>query len=166
MASIQKRTSPIKCAHLADKSEKGSISNLSTKADADGGAETEPCAPAEETFSGYQIYRFRTLQRQYCLAAVVDIEEIVSRAVFMDPGGRSVGISANFGRLVLGRLLQPNTKYSLVKAFFEIYKICTPSRRSTFKIFANIRQIFSFLKTIFIDFCADFDIFSEFRGTF
>ena len=30
-ASIQKRTSPIKFAHLAEKSENGSISNLSTK---------------------------------------------------------------------------------------------------------------------------------------
>ena len=32
LASIQKRTSPIKFAHLAENSEKGSISNLSTKA--------------------------------------------------------------------------------------------------------------------------------------
>ena len=31
LASIQKRTSPLKFAHLAEKSEKGSISNLSTK---------------------------------------------------------------------------------------------------------------------------------------
>ena len=31
LASIQKRTSPIKFAHLAEKSEDGSISNLSTK---------------------------------------------------------------------------------------------------------------------------------------
>ena len=31
LASIQKRTSPIKFAHLAEKSEKSSISNLSTK---------------------------------------------------------------------------------------------------------------------------------------
>ena len=31
LASIQKRTSPIKFAHLAEKSEKGSISNLSAK---------------------------------------------------------------------------------------------------------------------------------------
>ena len=31
MASIQKRTSPVKFAHLAEKSGKGSISNLSTK---------------------------------------------------------------------------------------------------------------------------------------
>ena len=31
LASIQKRTSPKKFAHLAEKSEKGSISNLSTK---------------------------------------------------------------------------------------------------------------------------------------
>ena len=34
LASIQKRTSPTKFAHLAEKSEKGSISNLSTKVDA------------------------------------------------------------------------------------------------------------------------------------
>ena len=32
LASIQKRTSPIKFAHLAEKSEIGSISNRSTKA--------------------------------------------------------------------------------------------------------------------------------------
>ena len=31
LASIQKRTSPMKFAHMAEKSEKGSISNLSTK---------------------------------------------------------------------------------------------------------------------------------------
>ena len=31
LESIQKRTSPIKFAHLAEKSETGSISNLSTK---------------------------------------------------------------------------------------------------------------------------------------
>ena len=34
LASIQKRTSPIKFAHLAEKSEKGSTSNLSTKLEA------------------------------------------------------------------------------------------------------------------------------------
>ena len=37
LASIQKRTSSIKFAHLAEKSEKGSISNLSTKASAAAG---------------------------------------------------------------------------------------------------------------------------------
>ena len=31
LASIQKRTSPVKFAHLAEKSENGSISKLSTK---------------------------------------------------------------------------------------------------------------------------------------
>ena len=31
LASIQKRTSPVKFDHLSEKSEKGSISNLSTK---------------------------------------------------------------------------------------------------------------------------------------
>ena len=34
LASIQKRTSPVKFAHLAEKSGKGSISNLSTKTSA------------------------------------------------------------------------------------------------------------------------------------
>ena len=34
LASIQKRTSPTKFAHLAEESEKGSISNLSTKREA------------------------------------------------------------------------------------------------------------------------------------
>ena len=34
LASIQKRTSPVKFAQLAEKSETGSISNLSTKVDA------------------------------------------------------------------------------------------------------------------------------------
>ena len=36
LASIQKRTSPVKFAHLAEKSGKGSISNLSTKGAAQG----------------------------------------------------------------------------------------------------------------------------------
>ena len=31
LASIQKRTSPVKFAHFAEKSENGSVSNLSTK---------------------------------------------------------------------------------------------------------------------------------------
>ena len=35
LASIQKRTSPIQSDHLAEKSEKGSISNLSTKVEID-----------------------------------------------------------------------------------------------------------------------------------
>ena len=36
LASMQKRTSPVKFAHLAEKSGKGSISNLSTKVAARG----------------------------------------------------------------------------------------------------------------------------------
>ena len=39
LASIQKRTSPVKFAHLAEKSENGSISNLSTK------EQTDLCGP-------------------------------------------------------------------------------------------------------------------------
>ena len=41
LASIQKRTSPVKFARLAERSGKGSISNLSTKAEAE-----PPAAPA------------------------------------------------------------------------------------------------------------------------
>ena len=56
LASIQKRTSPIKLAHLAEKSWKGSISNLSTKqlaasagGAADGGTpQTRRSFPTEE----------------------------------------------------------------------------------------------------------------------
>ena len=47
---MQKRTSPVKFAHLAEKSEKGSISNLSTKVDATAAADRrveEPSQPAE-----------------------------------------------------------------------------------------------------------------------
>merc|ERR1711904_311473 len=55
LASIQKRTSPVKFAHLAEKSGKGSISNLSTKAGAPSAAQpgvvpvVEPLAPNEVT---------------------------------------------------------------------------------------------------------------------
>ena len=41
LASIQKRTSPVKFAHLAEKLGKGSISNLSTKVSPRGGAAGE-----------------------------------------------------------------------------------------------------------------------------
>ena len=42
LASIQERTSPVKFAHLAEKSEQGSIPNLSTKVTGGGRA----CEPA------------------------------------------------------------------------------------------------------------------------
>ena len=44
LASIQKRTSPIKFAHLAEKSEKGSISNLSIKVSTAPADEQQPPA--------------------------------------------------------------------------------------------------------------------------
>ena len=47
LASIQKRTSPVKFAHLAEKSGKGSISNLSTKVSGSRGAHTAR-VPGEE----------------------------------------------------------------------------------------------------------------------
>ena len=53
LASIQKRTSPIKFAHLAEKSEKGSISNLSTKARSAARARSgPPCAAPPSPSSG------------------------------------------------------------------------------------------------------------------
>ena len=39
LASIRRRTSPVKFAHLAEKSEKSSISNLSTKTGTGGAPE-------------------------------------------------------------------------------------------------------------------------------
>ena len=47
LASIQPRTSPIKFAHLAEKSEKSSISNLSTKS----GAASLPCSVSPATYA-------------------------------------------------------------------------------------------------------------------
>ena len=46
LASMQKRTIPIKFAHLAEKSENGSISNLSTKLETLGTLGTLRTAPA------------------------------------------------------------------------------------------------------------------------
>ena len=57
LASIQKRTSPIKFAHLAEKSEKGSISNLSTKA-----AAAEPAPETRRADRGSQKGRAGSLR--------------------------------------------------------------------------------------------------------
>ena len=45
LASIQKRTSPTRFDHLAEKSDKGSMSNLSTK------PATSPAAPSRRTWT-------------------------------------------------------------------------------------------------------------------
>ena len=52
LASIQKRTSPIKFARLAEKSGKGSISNLSTKAGASSSRRTGPVQSGGEKRDG------------------------------------------------------------------------------------------------------------------
>ena len=55
-ASIQKRTSHVKFAHLAEKSEKGSISNLSTKvAAAAGDSAEDPTRGAHAIAAGVHI---------------------------------------------------------------------------------------------------------------
>ena len=51
-ASIQPRTSPIKFGHLAEKSEKGSISNLSTKEGTPADGVPFPSHAAQSTASG------------------------------------------------------------------------------------------------------------------
>ena len=56
LASIQKRTRPIKFDHLAEKSEKGSISNLSTKA---GAAPVQEAGRARVLAGPYGVLRFR-----------------------------------------------------------------------------------------------------------
>ena len=45
LASIQKRTSPLKFAHLAEESDKGSVSNLSTKVRDAEGEQSRRCIP-------------------------------------------------------------------------------------------------------------------------
>ena len=57
LASIQKRTSPVKFAHLAEKSGKGSISNLSTKAKASDNGPPPPPPMAVEAYGA--VFRTR-----------------------------------------------------------------------------------------------------------
>ena len=78
LASIQKRSSPVKFAHLAEKSGKGSISNLSTKA-----PRATPAAPPHP--------RHRSSSRRYA-EPDADDRGWVSRQL----------ASAHFGELVLG----------------------------------------------------------------
>ena len=58
LASIQKITSPVKFAHLAEKSGKGSISNLSTKAGATG---TRPAGERMASTTGGTGPAFRSI---------------------------------------------------------------------------------------------------------
>ena len=51
LVSIQKRTSPVKFAHLAEKSEKGSIPNLSTKVRSEPGEPRLSCVEAAHASS-------------------------------------------------------------------------------------------------------------------
>ena len=90
LASIQKRTSPVKFAHLAEKSENGAISNLSTKA---------PAAPAAA--SDAEPPAVRAAPAHGRLSAGHAGRAGVCRAEFMTRGGWCMYASANFERLVL-----------------------------------------------------------------
>ena len=62
LASIQKRTSPVKFAHLAEKSGKGSISNLSTKVTSAGSAAA--CAPFGRSLLATEASSARPAERR------------------------------------------------------------------------------------------------------
>ena len=93
----------------------------------------------------------------------------------MTAGGWCMYASANFVRHVLGCINADFCNQILnFLAFFELYRMYTPSHRSKFEIFAKIRQTFSYFSSdfcknpyfskIFNEICTDFDeIFSEFR---
>ena len=93
LASIQKRTSPVKFAHLAEKSGKGSISNLSTKA-----PYTNAAAPAEEPVflaeqqPALEGSRFRQMTSGFMQGATNIAERITGRDL---DGDGDVGTSGN-----------------------------------------------------------------------
>ena len=91
LASIQKRTSLVKLAHLAEKSGKGSISNLSTKERA---GEPPPAGDVPRV-----PQRLQRLRRGARLRALPHPQP---RAVSFAPGGRVDWLVApkNFGRFV------------------------------------------------------------------
>ena len=71
LASIQKRTSPLKFAHLAEKSGKGSISNLSTKVGKPGrgspaGEPAGACHRPARRLRSYDRRLVRALKRLSC----------------------------------------------------------------------------------------------------
>ena len=76
LASIQKRTSPVQFAHLAEKSGKGSISNLSTKVSrppqlrgATGGARAVLARIRQRPDPNQRIQMFRTFLLEECVRA-------------------------------------------------------------------------------------------------
>ena len=114
LASIQKRTSPIKFAHLAEKSGKGSISNLSSK---------------ERTSSVGEMVCENHRQRWQWTAQ--------TWAICTRRAGKLYKARS---RLYRSQSLQVNTRW---KALDEIYKIYVLLHRSGLNISENFRQTFS-----------------------
>ena len=100
LASIQKRTSPVKFAHLAEKSGKGSISNLSTKVGA------LPHHSHQRVLVGACVnlpLMGDSLPDNVRRTPLALAQEGVKRAVIMNQGWLvGVVVSANLERLVLG----------------------------------------------------------------
>ena len=110
LASIQKRTSPVKFAHLAEKSGKGSISNLSTKARRRALGEVRGAGllgRADHQHDGAG-HGHRQRGRDVDHAVLTSVSDIPVQAVLV-PENRHTGIpvyrstgNPNFGRSVLG----------------------------------------------------------------
>ena len=138
LASIQKRTSPVKFAHLAEKSGKGSMSNLSTK------------VPALTKYLEHHLFYVRSSAAD----ALGNLGEHAASAV---PGmtkclevsrlRSEVNIELNFppklrgarSRLYRRRFLQVNTHW---KALAEIYTMHSFAPFSNLNFFVKNRQNF------------------------
>ena len=86
LASIQKRTSPVKYAHLAEKSGKGSISNLSTKARAAPPIPATGCAASArlEPFDFAEDFQMDIVQGVICTEIrsfrIINKSDVISAA--------------------------------------------------------------------------------------
>ena len=122
-ASMRKRTSPLKFAHLAEKSENGSISNLSTKVS----GRTRGAAPSASTGPSPRAPDVRA--RRERTRAVPDAHVAAEPDADPDAGDPQprgpCKIFANFqrarSRLYQNEILEENMRLT---AFFKLYKIC------------------------------------------
>ena len=132
LASIQKRTSPMKFAHLAEKCEKGSVSNLSTK------RATDCCKLGEQ-----QVDRANgQLPRQFRPLAT----SLAAPTSHPSPGGSVHGERANFTGHVLGCIeTKFCNKYSLKSSRRDLHNALLKGplhRFSNRKILTKFYQYF------------------------
>ena len=88
LASIQKRTSPVKSAHLAEKPANGSISNLSTKVDGvTAGEACCACGGGKITANNHE-YTPEEVEKMKALAAEMGV-------VHVNPASTAFGAAVN-----------------------------------------------------------------------